>query len=208
MVLPCWHLLGTSCMLCPQVLAEGCRSPGPAPFGCLAAWQGSRGPAAAAGVAAGSADLCVSTCVSRWLVRPLLVRHREEMVWGCISLRERSVFAYEPAGPAWGRPVQSPLEGSGPQDACHSQCLMGPCENCLGWSHRLPQTAQRKGPSHRYPALQMRGRGRRFNHREKASASGAGSGALSLFEAPTVCPGLWSVLRQVDGYYVLPSSLS
>lgn len=45
------------------------------------------------------------------------------MAWGCISLGERSVFAYEPTGPAWGRLVQLPLEGSGPQGACHSQGL-------------------------------------------------------------------------------------
>lgn len=106
------------------------------------------------------------------------------MGWGCISLGERSVFAYEPAGPAWGLPVRSPLEGSGPQDACHSQCPTGPCENCPGWSHRIPQTAQRKGPSHRRPVPQMGGEAG-----SRARGEGVCPGAAAIDGAPPVCPG-------------------
>lgn len=107
------------------------------------------------------------------------------MGWGCISLGERSVFAYEPAGPAWGLPVWSPLEGSGPQDACHSQRLTGPCENCPGWSHRIPQTAQRKGPSHRRPVPQMGGTRRAVRSR----GEGVCPGAAAIDGVPPVCPG-------------------
>lgn len=66
------------------------------------------------------------------------------------------------------------------------------------------QTAQREGPSHRPPALQTRGRGRRFSRREKASASSA----AVIYGAPAVCSGLRGVLPQGHGYCVLPSSLS
>lgn len=106
------------------------------------------------------------------------------MGWGCISLGERSVFAYEPAGPAWGLPVRSPLEGSAPRMLVTASARRGPVRTALGGV-----TGSHRRPSERAPRTVAPFR--RWGARRAVRSRGEGvcPGAAAIDGAPPVCPG-------------------